>query len=343
MAYNTVILPDRPTVDRIAAYVIFEEAVERTLDIAFGSQGVLLSDADMEALAKDGKFPIGIGKGMTYRDCEIDGKRFGSETSLILYELRNVGKLAEDMVLDDFARMMDRNNKDGYLVHQQLSINWIVRQAYRLGCDPKMVVRWCSDVVSVFLRARRIELANGLSLGLRDRAKEMANAVLMRLPESARIHNGPMSVQRYIRDMTSLEAIEDTIVSHAMLWVEIHDRARARQVAAKETADTRRFPTFQLTGRREKGVWLDSDDFYLMNELVHRCSLVVMRSSAGSIVIMSKRFRLDDMATTLMEREPDRWYYEPFQHNVLANEAPPTALSREKLEHYVGTALLTQR
>ena len=341
MSFTQVILPHRPTVDRVGAYVIFEQAAKRSLDVVFAHQGMLISDQELSGLVEKGTFPIGVGKGRTYREREVDGQNFGSETSLIIHELRSIGGIGEDAVLDDFAKMMDRNNKDGYLVNQQFSVNKIVRHAYHIGCDPKMVVRSSAHVISVFLEARRIELTNGLSLGVRDRANEIASTVLAYLPETARIHNGAMSVQRYIRDMALVEVTEETMVSNMMLWLGIRDQAKVRQVAAKKIADTQRFPTFQLDRRSERGVWLESDDIFLMNELVFRCSLVVMRGSGGNIVIMSKRFRLDGIAAALMERETD-WYYEPFQHNVLANEIR-TTLSREELEHCVGTAVLTQR
>ncbi|MEK7074817.1 MAG: hypothetical protein AAB968_03550, partial [Patescibacteria group bacterium] len=65
---EAVIMPNRPTLDRIGAYYILENVEGRPLKIEFMNQTVFLPDHELSELSDQGIFPIGVGCGETYRD-----------------------------------------------------------------------------------------------------------------------------------------------------------------------------------------------------------------------------------------------------------------------------------
>lgn len=348
MAFTVVMLRNRSTIDGIAALHILETAIGRTLKIEFVNQTSPLSDDALDVLSAQGVFPIGIGSGRSYRDWEINGKKFGSETAIIIHELRSVRKISvEDKTLDDFAQMMSRNNNDGYLRRQPYSVNWIVLQGYRLGHDAsevnftftdEEVVRRGAHVVETYLRC----LSEGeMDLGRRRQAMD-APAMHYLLPEKAMKHQGPMTVSRYIRDMSILGLDEAEIFEKAKWFVCVHDRAKERQIAAEKVAKTQMFDTFPLLGYKERGTWVDGDDPYLLEVLVRQKDLALMRSSKGNVIAMSKKFDLSNVASLLhhAQDEASLWHYEAGR-NILANgtesaEVDPTKLSRERLKEVVS-------
>lgn len=332
MAFSKVLVSHRPTVDRIGAFDILQKTVGSPLTICFANQEIVLSDADLHDLVKAGTFSIGVGKGRTYRDREIDGQKFGSETAVILYELRKMKQIpAVDPVLDEFARMMDVNNDKGNLVRQPYSVPWIIRQGYRLSAD-SAETNFSFDHVEVVRRARHVigAFINASEMGgKRDKAtlERAKNALAVKLlPQgNARTHYGPMTVSRYIRDMFILGFAEHETVEAAQWFVEVHDRAKVRREQAKELVDAQeqigavKFETFPLGLHDELGTWADSDDPWLMEELAGRYHLVAMQSSKGNVIIMSKTFDLSAVGQILSGMEPGRWKYIPGQQNIVAN------------------------
>lgn len=349
MAFFKVLLPHRPTVDRIGSFEIAQRAFGQELEIEFVNQTINLSDADVRALINDGVIPIGVGKGRTYRERSIDGKKFGSETALALYNLRAVGHLPPaDQVLDDFTAMMSRNNNDGYLVHQPYSVNQILRDAYRLGHDSEEitftfsdeeVVRRGAHVVRMYLNARE---KGGIDLGARERIKGMTAVEL--LPDWARSQNGPMTVLRYMRDMSVFNVLQDEIAYRAQWFIAINDRAAQKEQQAEARVAAGDFETFEIPGQSSTGTWVDSDDPYLLKALAGRRHLVVMRSHLGNVIIMSKAFNLAKVGAVLQTQEPGRWHTETNLHgksrNIVANGTESvyergTGLSRMAIQYVI--------
>ena len=353
MAFLEVMLPNRPVLHHVAALHVLEAAIGRPLEITFVNQSISLSDDDLYNLSNRGIFPIGVGSGRLYKD-----RGFGSETAVIVHELRSVGKiLQKDKVLDDLVTMMDLNNnhqsrQGGYLRRQPYSVAWIMRQGYRLGNDPsevefsstdEEVVRRVMHVVASYLEANR---RNGsINLGAREQA--MCTAAMQLLPggdtanKGPRNHQGPMTVSRYIRDMFVLGLSEDEMLEKAEWFVRVHDRAKERQVAARKRIDAGGFSMFELPGYTESGTWIDSDDPYLLEDLAKTKShpLVVMRSSRGNVIIMSVMFDLSGAASLFLSKE-QCWYYQA-SPQFLANgtegvEDIPTVFSREVIESGLG-------
>lgn len=339
MAVEVGILPNRPTLDRIGAYYLVEKVEGRPLKIEFVNQTVLLSDDELSAWSDRGVFPIGVGYGETYRDRKIDGHSFGSETAMMLYELRSEGMIRQnDYVLDHFAKMMDQDNSNGYLRRQPYSGCWIVQQAYRVAPDlGQETVHRGAHLVSMYLEALR---AGGLSHNMPEHIKN--SSAMQLLPKGpARNHQGPMTISRYIRDMYVRGAGEDEILERVGWFVCIHDHAKMFQASADKIAETARFATFPLIGYPKVGTWTDSDDPYLLAALARRRDLVVMRSSKGNIIMMSRTYDLSRVAHELIQKEPGLWHYEPKPRNILANgtesvQIEPTKLSRVTLEYQVG-------
>lgn len=352
MSYTEVMLPRRPVIDRAIAFYLFEKAMGRPLKIRFVSQNTYLSNDDLQGWSDQGVFTIGVGSGLKYTD-----RGFGSETSAILHELRSVGKIpSHDPVLDGLARMMDMNNDHhiahgGYLRRQPYAVTWIMRQAYRLGNDPseieftfsdEEVVRRAMHVVAVCIEAGRRD--ERLGLGLREQV--MRTPAMQLLPEGEtpnkgpRNHQGPMTVSRYVRDMFLSRVSEDEMWERTGWFVRVHDRAQARQAIAKEMAKNQSFDMFPLDDRDEVGIWVDSDDPYLMEELAKSLSLVVMRHSTGNVIIMSKDFNLSAVADMFLRKEPGQWYYQS-KPQLLANgtenvDMNSSGLSRKTIEADIG-------
>lgn len=355
MAFSKVMMPHRPTLDRVAALHVLEATIKRSLEIAFVNQTIPLSDDDLEILSDNGIFPMGVGLGRTYGD-----RGFGSETGVIVHELRLAGKISpQDKVLDNFVAMMDHNNNPnqngGYLRRQPYSINWIMRQAYRLGNDPSEVkfiftdeeiTRRVMHVVAVYLEAN---LRNGhVTLGVREqvmRAPAMQLLPAGKTPdEGPRNHQSPMTISRYVRDMFILELSEDEMIEKVKWFVRVHDRARERKSAAKKQVCAGGFDIFELSGYREVGTWVDSDDPYLLEELVENRPLVVMRSSKGNVIIMSKKFDLSGTARLFLNQERCWYYQASSQIQILANgtervQDTPTGLRQDEIELGIGTTI----
>jgi len=354
MVFTQVMMPYRSMLDRAAAVHVLETAIGKTLNIQFVNQKVSLSDDDLDTLSDKGIFPIGVGVGRTYKD-----RGFGSETAVIVHELRSVGKIpAQNNVLDSFVVMMNLNNnhkikQGGYLRRQPYSVAWIMRQGYRLGNDPdevefqftdEDVVRRAMHVVAVYLEASR--QCGRPNLGLRE--KVMRSPAMQLLPEGEtpnkgpRNHQGPMTVSRYIRDMFVLGLPEDEILEQAEWFVRVHDRTKERQAAARKRVDAGGFSRFELSEYREVGTWVDSDDPYLLEELAYNRSLVVMRNSRGNVIIMSTKFDLSGVASVLLSKE-QCWYYQG-SPQLLTNgtegvEEVPTRLSRREIEDDLNFAV----
>lgn len=347
MTISSVMLSHRPTVDRIAAFDLVQQVVGRPLDILFANQTDNLSNAEVKALGDEGIVLIGVGKGRTYRERQIDGRKFGSETELLLNDLlTTVLPHSRSRVLGDFAAMMSRNNEDGYLVRQPYSVNQIIRDAYRLGHDPEEiaftfsdeeVVRRGAHVVRMYLNARE---KGGLDLGARERIKRMPAVEL--LPEWARQQNGPLTVGRYMRDMCMLEVTEEELRERALWFIRINDRAAKKEEEAEKRVDAGDFNTFfEISGYGMQGIWVKSDDPYLLKVLAGRRHLVAMRSHLGNVIIVSKTFNLAKVGVALQAQEPGHWHVESGKRNVVANgtESVPmskTGLSQTVLGYVIG-------
>ena len=83
---------------------------------------------------------------------------------------------------------------------------------------------------------------------------------------------------------------------------------------------------------------MDSDDPYLMAALAKpdMYDLVVMHSSRGNVIVMSRSFHLSGVAHALIKKEPLQWHYNP-QRNILSNgtesvDVVPTGLPRKEIE-----------
>jgi|GEM_PF-3269360 len=353
MAFTTALLPNRPTLDPINALRVAEMATGEIMSrIKFMNHNAHLSNDDLCTMESEGIFPIGVGYGQTYREREIDGRGFSSETALILYELRSANKIPDDDTHQDrLSEMLDRDNENGYLRQQPYSGYWIVQQAYRMGHDlseidfvftDEGIVRRAMHLVSTYVAA----CESGVHLNAEDRQQILRLPAMQLLPEKgpARTHQGPLTVSRYIRDMVICGLHEDEILERAEWFVRVHDRAKERQYAADKMADTYVFDTFPLNRYNrytELGTWADSDDPYLLAALAKRRDLVAMSSSKGNVIVMSKRFNLYGAASCLIKAEPDRWHYEAKSRNIIANgtesvDADPTALFRAALESIIG-------
>ena len=342
MAYTEVLLPRWPTVDYITSYTIFRGLIQRPLKISFMNKYEWATDAAFMSLDLRRVLPIGFRK-----QDEADEKIL-SETAMIVSELREFGALPDEDALDNLAKMLTRDNKDGYLSKSQLyATPWISRQAYRFGFDPAEVVCRMADVIDVYLEATRQKAEQGGKMSLNVRERAARSKAMALLPEGpARTHCGPLTVSRLIRDMHFLGySDESEMCEHVRWFVEIHDRAKERQLAADEQARTGSFEKFRLSGQTKVGVWVDSDDPYLMSSLAAMHDLVAMRSSRGNVIVMSKSFDLSGVARELIQREPKRWHYTGGLRNILSNgtesvEVPPTNLSRMAIEACIALCII---
>lgn len=348
MPFTTVLISKRPTIDRIAAFHMMEKALRRSLDIQFSDHTITLSDEELLFLAEKGTLTIGVGQGRTYRQREMSGKKYGSETAIIIYELSMLSPsyiFYNDRVLKNFIQMMDRNNNDGYLRRQPYSINWIVIQAYRLGHDSSEknfmftdqdVVRLGVHVIKVYLECLSLR-----EFDLSSREQVMQTPAMSLLPKKARGHQGPMTVSRYIRDMFMLGESENEIYKRADWFIRVHDRANERQKRADRVAQSQEFSQFIIGSSGNICVWIESDDPYLLWSLAKHYDLVVLRSSNGNIIMASRLYDLSMVANTFMSAEPGLWYHEPDNLTILANgtesvEAQPTNFSRQEIEEAIA-------
>lgn len=348
MNFTSGLLPNRATLDPITALYVLERVIGRTLKIEFANPGMDMSDETLQKLSAKGVFTIGIGKNRTHKDREVQGKLFGSEAALMIHELRSIGLLSQDNILDTFTEMLDRDNTNGHLKRQPYSGYWIVQQAYRLGrhgqeeiITDEEIVRHGMHLVSVYVQASKSKVRPSLAL-----RKHIMNSPAMQfLPEqgAARTHQGPLTVSRYIRDMYICKIDEQDIVERTKWFVAVHDWAKKQQQMADHTAESQGFRTFSVGKYKDAGVWVESDSPYLLSAVARRHDLVVMRSSRGNIIIMSKMFNLAMVAEILQHAEPDgRWHYAPDPLNVLANgteshdEIESTNFSREEVELVVS-------
>jgi len=176
-------------------------------------------------------------------------------------------------------------------------------------------------------------------LGMHEASKKCSAMALL----PAGDYYGPFTVRRYVRDMYMLGYDEKLMVAKAGWFVEVHDKAKQREAAAKKTAETAKFDFFILSRRQEFGTWVEADDPYLMSHLGQDRDLVVMRNSRGNLIMMSREFDLSDVAAALIEKEPNVWYFDGGR-NILANgtesePVPATALSRESLQICIATRI----
>ena len=342
MAFTEVLLPRWPTVDHITAYKVFQRLIKRPLKISFMNKYEWATDAAFMSLDFRRVLPIG------FRKQDETDEKILSETAMIVSELRQMGALPEDKALDTFAAMLTRDNQDGYLSKTQpYSTGWISKQAYRFGFDPAEVVCRMAYVVDMYLESTRQKEEQGgkISLSIRDRATRSSAMAL--LPEgSARTHCGPLTVSRLIRDMHFLGYSDESEMCDFVRWfVEIHDRAKVCQARADTQANNEFFEKFLLVGQQQVGVWVESDDPYLMAALVAMYDLVVMCSLRGNVIVMSKSFDLSGVARVLAQHEPKHWHYTGGMRNILSNgtesvEVPHTALSRKEIERCISLGVV---
>lgn len=320
MEIKKVLLPHRPTVDRIAALTILEDAVGHLLEIEFVNQTKVFTKEEFDLLTSEGVYLLGVGRGETYAELG-----FKSETSFMVHVL----DITKDAALEKLCEIMDRNNATGFLRKQAYSINWIIRQAYRLGYDPVNVVRKTQDVVCVFLGALRVE------------KKEFTEtpeikAFLMNVGRQF----GPFSVSRFVRDFATVTVNEHTPVMPFASWfITIHDKAKIAQEDAEARAHER-FEEFRVPTRlRGFGVWTEDDSPYLASELAKQRDLVVARNANGNIVIFSRLLNLAPVGEQLAdERDSDGhpiWQYDS-RFNAVFNgtesvESSPTKKSKEEI------------
>lgn len=333
MAIETACLRNWPNLDVVVSYTLLQEALSASLEMTFGSKNLMLSDDEVRGLATSGIFTIGVGKGRTYENCKVDGKTFGSETSLLLYGMRSHERLGNDGSVRELGVWMDRDNADGRLTKKQpYSTGWIMHQAFRMGYDHAEVVNRVAHVVRVLIDSSRAKKDKRPDLGMHEASKKCSAAALL----PAGDYYGPFTVRRYIRDMFMLGYDEKDMVAKVGWFVEVHEKAKRREVAAKKFAETAKFDVFCLSRQQEVGTWIEGNDPYLMSRLGQDRDMVVMRNEQGNMIIMSTTFDLSDVASALIEKEPDLWYFDE-NRNILANgtesePAPPTALARESLQ-----------
>ena len=140
---------------------------------------------------------------------------------------------------------------------------------------------------------------------------------------------------------------EPVIVAKAGFFMDIHEKAKRREAAARKTAEAARFDSFSLQHRKEFGTWAESNDPYLMSRLGQDRDLVVMHNPSGNLIMMSREFDLADVAAALADKEPGLWYFDK-ERNILANGTesepmPPTALGRESLQICIATRVKKRR
>ncbi len=348
MAITRVLLPNWAGLDSIVSYALLLERVAgRSLKIEFMSKGALLCTT--VAGGDKSVFPIGVGKGRTYAERVIDGRKFNSETEMLIYEFRKQNIVdRDDAVFNDIATLMNRDTdpvqggEGGCMsVRQPYALGWIGFQAYRLGYSHEEVVRRIAHAVSALIGAMRAKKEEGFDTGLHMRAKQSQASRL--LPKGHREYYGPFTASRYIRDMMILGYGDADITERVSWFVEVHKKAKACQQAAAEAVAEGGFESFPLRG--ESGTWTENDSPYLMGELARQKNLVVMRSKKGNIIIMSKAFCMDGVAAILQAQESGLWYYEiRRQGDMLANgtesePVPPTRFSKESLQRCIAAGV----
>ncbi len=318
MNINKVLLPYRPTVDRNSALTVLEDFVGHLLEIGFANQTKKFTEEETEQLATEGIYSLGVGRGETYEELG-----FKSETSLIVDMLG----ITKDAALEKLCEIMDRHNHDGHLRKQRYSITWIIRQAYRLGYDPVLVVRITQEVVRAFLTALQAEKRE-----------------FVETPETRLILNttgrqfGPFSVSRFVRDLT----VSGRPITPVSWFIQVHDEAKERQAAAAKRAETEKFEGFLIPTRYgpRHGVWIDDGDPYLSEKLAIQKDAVIVRNGKGNVVILSRTMHLDIVGEQLADDEYDEaeypiWKYDS-RFNAVFNgtegvESPPTKKTKEEI------------
>jgi len=341
MAISTVCLRNWPNLDVVVTYALLQEILETPLYVTFGSRNLSLSDDEMADSIIARIYTIGVGKGYGYEDAQVNGRTFGSETSLFLHSHEN---LSDDSSLRELGVWMDRDVQDGRLTKKQpYSIGWIMHQAFRLGHNHTEVVNRAAHVVRVLIDSSRAKRDKRPDLGMHEAAKKCSAMALL----SGGDYYGPFTVRRYIRDMYMLGYDEELMVGKAGWFVHVHNEAKRREAAAKKVAETAKFDSFLLSRCQEFGTWVEAEDPYLMSRLGQDRDMVVMRNPKGNIIIMSRKFDLSDVAVAFVEKEPNLWYFDS-DRNILANgtESEPaeaTALSRESLQICIATRVKRRR
>lgn len=320
MEIKKVLLPHRPTVDRIAAFTILEDAAGHLLEIEFVNQTKEFTKEEFERLTNEGAYLLGVGRGETYAELG-----FKSETSLVVHTL----DIAKDAALEKLCEVMDKNNATGFLRRQTYSINWIIRQAYRLGYDPMNAVRSTQSVVRAFLAALRTEKRRVTET---PEIKALLNVIGRQF--------GPFSVSRFVRDFTIATNEQTSVLPLAQWFVTVHDKAKIAQETAEARAMSERFEEFRVpTHLRGYGIWVEDDDPYLASELAKHRDLVVARSGKGNIVIFSRLLNLAPVGEILAdERDSDDhpvWMYDA-RFNAVFNgtesvESVPTQKTKAEI------------
>ena len=335
MAISTACLRNWPNLDVVVTYALLQEIVGAPLKVTFGSRNLALSDTEAADLAAAEIYTIGVGRGHGYEDKQLNGRTFGSETSLFLHSHES---LRDDGSLRELGVWMDRDNEDGRLTKKQpYSIGWIMHQAFRLGYDHTEVVDRVAHTVRVLIDSNRAKKDKRPDLGMHEAVKKCSAMALI----SGGEYYGPFTVRRYVRDMYMLGYEEKLMVAKAGWFVRVHDEAKKREAAAKKVAETAKFNSFLLSRRQEFGTWVEGEDPYLMSRLSQDKDLVIMRNPKGNIIMMSREFDLSDVALAFIEKEPNLWYFDR-DRNILANgtESEPaeaTALPRESVQVCVAT------
>lgn len=293
MDVKKVLLPHRPTADRIAALTILEDAVGHLLEVEFVNQTRVFTKEEFERLTGEGVYLLGVGRGETYAELG-----FRSETSL----MANMLGITKDAAMEKLCEIMDRNNATGFLRKQSYSVNWIIRQAYRLDYDPVNVVRKTQDVVRAFLTALRAEKKEFTET---PEIKSFLNVVGRQF--------GPFTVSRFVRDFMTANG-KTPVLPFASWFVTVHDKAKIAQEDAEARAHER-FEEFRVPTRlRGFGVWIEDNNPYLAGELAKQRDMVVARNAGGNIVIFSRLLNLASVGEQLAdERDSDGyplWQYD---------------------------------
>lgn len=334
MAFSKILLPRFATLDHAVVLEMVQQAMGKQMKVQFAHKNINLP---LEHLASQGVLAIGVGRGRSYREREIGGRKFLSEAAVVLNALRSAGQCAANEALDNLVVRVGEDNDRGTLTNLPYALNWILRQSWRLENNPEVWMQRTAEAVRTYLEAA---CSNGkMDLVMR---KRFWNIRPMRLvPEKKRNHQGPMLVVRYMRDLFALGESEDAIFSRVEPFLSMHDWAKEKGRKAEQQAETDTFETFLIPGHDFLGTWIESDDPYLTSALARRRHLIAVRNSMGNVILMSKTFDLTRVGKVLAAQEPGRWYLDLLSRNIVPNGTErdpevPTGLSRKALEYIIG-------
>lgn len=321
MNFKGVVMQQKPPIDKVAAKVIFERALGKTLPVAKFWDDAACSESVIRAWEAEGLIPIDIGD-LKYHN-RPNGARSATEFASAAFE-REMSHGEARLVT-----LINAHIKTGSLKGHHMSAAWTMRELYEIGRDPIEVVERAGEMIHAWLRVEDGERLEGRTD--EGMVEEFADI----LPDIEKGQFAPFTPHRYLRDLWRLGRPVEEIRERVNYWREgWHEVKREMAKAEAEFWELDRAPNeFAADGLR--CFWLETSSKLLQKVATRAYDLVVIRNPAGNIAIVTNNFNTRDLAEELKRQEPRFWYDGVkgwiLNGSVMYTKVPPTKLSRKDL------------